>query len=60
MMSPTDHHSASHMPLEKFCEIHNRFNPKESRAEYAVEDLTGIYQDDETKAEMRVVFWFDN
>ena len=60
MRCPTDHHSASHMSLEKFCSIHNRMRPKESREEYAVEDLTGIYRDEDQKAEMRVVFWFDN
>lgn len=58
MEAPTDHHSASHMPLDQFCEIHNQENPKDSRTEYAVEDLTGIYSE---KGEMyRVVFWFDN
>lgn len=58
MRCPTDHHSASHMPLEQFCLIHNEQNPKLSRLEYAVEDLTGLY--DENGEEYRVVFWFDN
>lgn len=58
MLCPTDHHSPSHMSLEKFCTIHNRDNPRASRTEYAVEDLTGIYTDE--GREFRVVFWFDN
>ena len=57
MRSPTDHHSVSHMSLDKFCDIHNAGRPNESRAEYAVEDLTGIYKDE---GEHRIVFWFDN
>lgn len=58
MQHPTDHHSPSHMMLEDFCETHNRLNPKESRAEYAVFDLTGIWPDEGQK--FRIVFWFDN
>lgn len=58
MRAPTDYHSASHMSLEEFCAIHNRLNPKESRLEYAVEDLTGLYN--EESEQYRVVFWFDN
>ena len=58
MRLPTDYHSASYMALEEFCSIHNRLNPKESRPEYAVEDLTGLYNDD--GEQYRVVFWFDN
>ena len=57
MCSPTDHHSASHMSLEKFCGIHNVQRPDASRAEWAVEDLTGI---DKEEGDHRVVFWFDN
>lgn len=57
MRCPTDHHSASHMSLEKFCEIHNAERPKESRTEWAVEDLTGI---DKDEGKHRIVFWFDN
>ena len=52
------HHSASHMPLDEFCAIHNKIWPECSRAKYAVEDLTGIYLDE--GGEYRVVFWFDN
>lgn len=58
MRAPTDHHSASYMPLEQFCSIHNEQRPRDSRKEYAVEDLTGIYS--EAGEAYRIVFWFDN
>lgn len=58
MGAPTDHHSASHMAIDEFCEIHHRINPKMSRGEYATEDLMGIYKSDGEAH--RVVFWFDN
>jgi hypothetical protein len=64
MSAPTDHHSASHMPIAEFAAVHNKINPEKSRAEHAVYDLFGVspeYADeDEGPAEFRVVFWFDN
>lgn len=59
MRCPTDYHSASHMSLEKFCAIHHKERPKESREEFCVEDLTGIDRD-EGIGDHRIVFWFDN
>ena len=58
MRCPTDHHSASYMDIDKFCSIHNKVRPDNSRTEYAVEDLTGLWPDED--GPFRVVFWFDN
>lgn len=55
---PTDHHSASHMSADEFCDIHHKVNPEMSRAEYGINDLMGLYG--EEGAEFRIVFWFDN
>lgn len=64
MRCPTDHHSASHMTIEKFCEIHNSLNPSKSRREHATWDLMGLWPaaeiEDEGASPFRVVFWFDN
>lgn len=62
MSAPTDHHSASHMPLDTFCELWLACNPnyKEVRQEFFLHDLTGLWTDDDKPTEYRVVFWFDN
>lgn len=52
-----DYDSASHMSLNKFCEIHNKIRSHQSRKEHAVWDLTGLDTDDDI--EKRIVFWFD-
>ena len=55
--APMDHHSASHMPLDDFCNIHHAIRSGASREKHCVYDLTGLSVEDQV---FRVVFWFDN
>ncbi len=60
MTAPTDHHSASHMSAEKFCEVHHKINPDSSREGHKEYDLLGIDLEWPENTDYRVVFWFDN
>lgn len=61
MHAPTDHHTASHMPVHEFVAAYRRASPleDESRAMFDAYDLLGI-EDYDDRYEHRVVFWFDN
>jgi hypothetical protein len=60
MRSPTDHHSASHCPLDEFCDVYLTVNPIAGRRDFAAYDLFGVDSEWPAAAEYRVVFWFDN
>jgi len=68
MQSPTDHHSASHLPLSEFCQAwvdcnnsrDEAYRNTRIRSDHAVYDLTGVDTDYPENTVYRVVFWFDN